>query len=158
MLFRPDLGPKTGHVPANVRRIGRRGRPVSLVVAVVLLAAFWVALVSLTGWGIANGRTDGPGDAVGWMAFWTAVAALILWRVWRGGRTAIAYMAAFGMMIGIVFLAATVIFAVLMVVMPAGGPALMGVAYLLPGVLAGVALLTAARLLRRPEVREWAGR
>jgi hypothetical protein len=132
------------------------GRPRSLVVAVGLFVAFWVASAGMATWGIghehqASGRT---GEVVG-VAFWTVVFALVVWRVWRGGRTAITFMARIAAMIGTVFLAGMVAFAVLIFAAPPGGSAPV---YLLPGLLAGGALLTAGILLRRPEVSRWAGR
>jgi hypothetical protein len=155
-MFPPELGSGPGDI-GPVRRVGRRGRPLSLVVAVVLLAAFWVASAGMAGWGLIHHYTHDRAGDVGWMAFWTAVVALILWRVWRGGRTAIVYMAGFGTMIGLVILIGMVAFVVLAFVAPPGGSALTFLAYLLPGLLGGAALLTAGRLLRRREIREWGG-
>jgi hypothetical protein len=135
------------------------GRPRSLVVAVGLFVAFWVASAGMAMWGIGHGHqaSGRTGEVVG-VAFWTVVFALVIWRVWRGGRTAIAFMARIAAMIGTVFVGGMVAFAVLVFAAPPGGSAPEVLVYLLPGLLAGGALLTAGILLRRPEVSRWAGR
>jgi hypothetical protein len=155
-MFPPDLD--TGHRHTRrVRRVGRRGRPLTLVLAVVLFAAFWTASAGTAVWGVTRGRTDGAAGAIAGVTFWTAVVALLLWRVWRGGPNATRFMARAGTAIGAVMLAGMVAFAVLMVAMPPGGSPLTDVVYFLPGVCAGAALFTAGVLLRRREVREWGG-
>ncbi|WP_141953470.1 hypothetical protein [Actinoallomurus bryophytorum] len=135
------------------------GRPRPLVVAAGLLVAFWVASAVMALWRIGHEhRASGRTGALATVAFWTVVFALVIWRVWRGGRTAIAFMARVAAMIGTVFLAGMVAFAVLIFAAPPGGLAPDALVYLLPGLLAGGALLTAGILLRRPEVSRWGGR
>jgi hypothetical protein len=153
----PEPGAETGGLPgARVRRVGRRGRPLSLVVAVLLFAAFWAFSAGLAGLGVAHDPHGRAGGVAG-ITFWTAAFALVLWRVWRGGRIATVFMARIGAMLGIVFLLGMVVFTVLLFTAPPGGSALRALAYLLPSLLAGLALLTAGVLLRRREVSQWGG-
>jgi hypothetical protein len=156
-MFPPELDAKRDRPLGRVHRIGRRGRPLSLVVAVGLFGIFWVASAGLALWGVVNDESTGTGGSVAAIVFWTVVVGLLMWRMWRGGRRAIGFMAAIGTMIGAVFLLGMVAFTVLMVVSPPGGPLVRSFAYLLPGVVAGGALLTAGILLRRREVADWAG-
>jgi hypothetical protein len=138
---------------------GTAGRPRSLVVAVSLFVAFWAASAGMALWGIGHGhQASGRTGEVAGVAFWTVVFALVIWRVWRGGRTAIAFMARIAAMIGTVVLAGMVAIAVLTAAAPPGGAGPEVLVYLLPGLLAGGALLTAGVLLRSPEVSRWAGR
>ena len=113
-MFPPEMGPERDHrSPGRVHRIGRRGRPLSLVAAVGLFGIFWAASAGMALWGVVHGpATDKNGS---------------------------------------------VAFTVLMFVSPPGGSAVESVAYLLPGLIAGGALLTAGFLLRRREVSEWGG-
>jgi tellurite resistance protein TehA-like permease len=143
-MFPPEPDAKT---EGRVRRFGRRGRPLSLVVAVLLLAAFWVLSAGMAGLGVVHDRR-GRGSAVAGIAFWTVVFALVMWRVWRGGPAATTFVARIATMLGTVFLFGTAAFTVLL----AAAPGL--VVYLLPALLSGVALLTAGVLLRR-EVSRW---
>ncbi|MFB9838258.1 hypothetical protein [Actinoallomurus acaciae] len=158
-MLPPDLGPEgsePGRAPIRrVRTVGRRGRPLALVVAVACFAAFWVCSVGMAAWGVAHDRTGGHTGDVASIVFWTLVFALMLWRLWRGGRLAIAFMSRVGTLLGALFLAATVAFAVLFAADPPGGSALDFLPYLLPAPLSGAALLTAGLLLRRGEVFRW---
>ena len=149
-MIPPEPGTKTGGSSgARVRRrAGRRGRPLSLVVAVLLLASFWLLSVGMAGLGVVHDR-HGRASGVADIAFWTVVFALVLWRVWRGGPVATRYVARIAMTLGSVFLFGTVAFAFLLFTSPSGGPAQWFVIYLLPSLLAGAALLTAGALLRR---------
>jgi hypothetical protein len=153
-MFPPELDRPAGEI-RRVRRVGRHGRPLTLVVAVVLLAVFWGASVGLAVWGLT--REEDQAGALAAMAFWTLVVGLLLWRVWRGGARAIRFMAQIGRAIGSAILAGMAVFVILAVAMPSGEPGLIEVVYLLPGICSGAALLTAGILLRRREVREWAG-
>jgi hypothetical protein len=158
-MFPPESDPARGRRPSGrVHRIGRRGRPLSLVVAVGLFGVFWAASAGMALWGAVHGPAAGRNGSVAGVAFWTVVFALLMWRVWRGGRKAIGFLAMIGIRIGIVFLIGMVAFTVLMFVIPPGGSALTGAAYLLPGLAAGGALLTAGILLRRREVTDWSRR
>jgi hypothetical protein len=156
-MFPPELDPKGGRSPGRVHRIGRRGRPLSLVVAVGLFGIFWAASAGMALWGVVHGPATGKNGSVAGLVFWTVVFVLLMWRVWRGGRKAIGFMARIGTRFGIVFLIGMVAFTVLMFVLPPGGSAVTSMAYLLPGLVAGGALLTAGLLLRRSEVSEWGG-
>lgn len=135
------LPPEPDAPPEPVRR---RGRAASLVVALLLFAAFWAFSAGMAAWGVAHEPRD-RGGAVAALVFWTAMFALLLWRVWRGGPLATAFLARIGTMIGIVFLGGVVAFAVLMVTTGSGGSP----AYLLPCLLAGTALVAGGRLLGR---------
>jgi len=151
-MFPPEPDAKT---EGGVRRFGRRGRPLSLLVAVLLLAAFWVLSAGMAGLGVVHDRR-GRGSAVAGIAFWTVVFALVMWRVWRGGPAATTFVARIATMLGTVFLFGTAAFTVLLAAAPPGGLAPRLVVYLLPALLSGVALLTAGVLLRR-EVSRWRG-
>lgn len=153
-MFPPELDHHAGDI-RRVRRVGRHGRPLSLVVAVVLVAVFWGASAGTAVWGIAEAH--GQAGAAAGVAFWTLVVTFLLWRVWRGGARAIRFVARLGTAIGSAILAGMVVFAVLAVTMPPGEPGVIEVVYLLPGVFSGAALLAAGVLLRRREVREWGG-
>jgi hypothetical protein len=156
-MFPPEPGAETGGFSgARVRRVGRRGRPLSLVVAVLLFAAFWVCSAGMAGLGVAHDPHGRAGGVAG-IAFWTVAFALVMWRVWRGGRMATLFMARIGTMLGMVFLLGMVAFAVLLFTAPPGGSALKSLVYLLPVLLAGIALLAAGILLRRREVSQWGG-
>lgn len=160
-MLPPDRGPE-GSEPdrapiRRVRTVGRSGRPLSLVVAIVLFAAFWICSVGMAGWGVAHDRKGGHTSDVAYIVFWTLVFALMVWRLWRGGRVAIAFMSRAGTLLGALFLVATVAFAVLFASDPPGGSVLDFLPYLLPTPLSGAALLTAGLLLRRSEVFRWNG-
>jgi hypothetical protein len=155
-MFPPELTPKR-HSSGHVHRVGQRGRPLSLVVAVGLFGVFWVVSAGLALWGVAHEKNTGKSGSVSGIVFWTVVVILLMWRVWRGGRKAVRFMAGIGFTIGIVFLLGMVAFTVLLFVEPPGGSTVRAVAYFLPGVVAGGALLTAGILLRRSEVSEWSG-
>lgn len=157
-MFPPELDPKRDRrSPGQVHRIGRRGRPLSLVVAVGLFGIFWVVSAGLALWGVVHGPATDKNGSVAGLVFWTVVFVLLMWRVWRGGRKAITFTASIGTVVGIVFLIGMVAFTVLMFVSPPGGSTVRAVAYLLPGLVAGGALLTAGILLRRREVADWGG-
>jgi hypothetical protein len=155
-MFPPD--PESGLVPERrVRTVGRRGRPLSLVVAVLLFAAFWACSTGTSLWAVAHdGRGDHGRDLAG-LVFWTLVCTLLAWRLWRGGRVAIAVMARLGTLLGLLLLFTPAVFTVLYLVEPAGGSALAFVRSLLPALVSGGALLTGGRLLRRTEVVRWSG-
>ncbi|GLY84308.1 hypothetical protein Airi02_022370 [Actinoallomurus iriomotensis] len=161
VMLPPEPGPEgsePGRAPVRrARTVGRRGRPLSLVVAILLFAAFWICSVGTAMWGLAHDRKGGHGGDVAYIVFWTLVFALMVWRLWRGGRVAIAFMSRVGTLIGGLCVVATVAFAVLFATDPPGGSALDFVPYLLPTPVAGVALLTAGLLLRRREVSRWSG-
>jgi cation transport ATPase len=157
-MFPPGLDSKQGHrSPEQVRRIGRRGRPASLVGAILLLVVFWTFSAGTALWGVLHDHGHDQGSTVAALVFWTVVFTLLMWRAWRGGRKAIAATARIATMLGIVFLIGMVAFTVLLFIAPPGGSVVKSVAYLLPCLLAGVALLTAGILLRRREVSEWSG-
>lgn len=157
-MFPPGLDSKRGHrSPEHVRRIGRRGRPASLVGAILLLVVFWTFSAGTALWGVLHDHGHDQGSTVAGLVFWTVVFALLMWRAWRGGRKAIAATAWIATMLGIVFLIGMVAFTVLFFIAPPGGSVVKSVAYLLPCLLAGVALLTGGILLRRREVSEWSG-
>jgi hypothetical protein len=138
---------------APPRTVGRRGRPLTLVVAVALFAAFWCGLTAMAVVGLT--REPSGGNIAG-LVFWTVAVALLLWRVWCGGPRAISFMERVGTLLGLVYAGGMVAFLVLMVMLPhAGGPRWHALPYLLPGLASGVALFAAGRLLRRPEVRRW---
>jgi len=157
-MFPPELDPKRGRrSPGHVHRIGRRGRPLPLVVAIGLFGVFWVVSAGLALWGVVHGPATDQNGSVAGLVFWTVVFVLLMWRMWRGGRKAITFMASIGTVVGIVFLIGMVAFTVLMFVHPPGGSEVRSVAYLLPSLVAGCALFTAGRLLRRSEVSDWGG-
>jgi hypothetical protein len=147
----PEPGAETDGLSGA--RVRRRGRPPSLVVAVLLFAAFWAVSAGMAGLGVAHDPRGRAGGVAG-IAFWTAAFALVLWRVWRGGRTATVFLARIGMMLGIVFLLGTAAFTVLLFTAPPGGSTPKALAYLAPSLLAGLALLAGGVLLRR-EVSRW---
>jgi hypothetical protein len=155
-MFPPESGSEAQG--ARVRTVGRHARPFSLVVALGLLTAFWTGAASMAVWGMTHrhGAAGRTGDVAG-VVLWSLVFALLAWRVWRGGRTAIMIMGRLGTFIGVVFLAGMVAYTVLFLADPASGSVTGFLPYLLPGLASSTALLTAGVLLRRREVSRWSG-
>lgn len=136
--------------------VGRYGRPVAVIVAVLLFAVFWCGSVGMAAWGVAHQTHGAKGGDVAGLVFWTAVIGLLLWRVWRGGPSATAFMAKIGMGLGLVM--ALGMLALLVLSLSASsdisGPFALAA---LPGLVSGGCLLTGGILLRRREVTHWVG-
>lgn len=145
----------TAFAPGIYVRDGREvprglGRPWGVVVAVALVAAFWIPSMGYaTLWSSSGG--DATDVAMG--SFWTAVMVAWLARVWAGGTLAIGFMAWTARFLGAAFLIVMVLY---------GGMTLSSdnserADLLRPasGVLLGAGLLVSGLLLRRAGVREW---
>jgi hypothetical protein len=150
-MLPPD--PETLRDTTPHRTVGRRGRPLTLVVAVALFAVFWCGVTAMGVVALTHDRSAGN---IAGVVFWTVAVALLLWRVWCGGRRAISFMERVGTLLGLVYLGGMVAFLVLLAALPhAGGARWHALAYFLPGLVSGAALFAAGRLLNRPEVRRW---
>ena len=152
-MFPPELGEAAG---GRSRRVGQRGRPLSLVVSVGLFVVLWTGLVGMAMWEAVHARyAEGRISEVIGIAFWSMVFALLVWRVWRGGPMAIRFMGRIGTMIGVLWLAGTVAFTIFAA--SSGGSVPQSLSSGLPGLLGGCVLVTAGSLLRRRDVARWAG-
>ncbi|WP_141578658.1 hypothetical protein [Actinomadura sp. WMMA1423] len=120
----------------------------------VWVGLYWavVTVFSLVGAGTVTG------EAAGYAAFWTAVVALWMWRVWCGGRMAVHYLRQVLLAFG-VLVPGGVLLAVLVVAtgFELGGdwPTLRLVLLTLPMIAFGAVSFVLSRLLRRPAVIEW---
>ncbi|QFG21166.1 hypothetical protein [Actinomadura sp. WMMB 499] len=132
-----------------------RSRPRAVVASVGLLSLYWAAaLAAAIGAGAvaADGRHAVFGTAM--TAFWTAVVALWLRRVWTGGPVAVGITARLATVMGVLFLGGTALLGLIAFeVLRQDG--LIGFWVVLPGLLGGAAMLAAGRLLLRDDVLEW---
>lgn len=124
--------------------------PLAVMASTMLFAGLWIASLRLGG----QLPPDGGLKDVIYPALFTLVLAAALVAVWRGRSTAVSAMSYLGIFGGSLII---VIIAILSLVAFTYRHALDALRPLevLPGLVAGVALLVAGWLLRRPSVRDW---
>ncbi|MGP4024291.1 hypothetical protein [Actinomadura sp. 3N407] len=142
--FAPGIYVRDGRdVPRGLRR------PWVVVVAVVLVSAFWIPAM-----GYATFRSSGGGDAadVAMGSFWTAIMVAWLVRVWAGGPLAVGSLGWIARFLGPVFLIVMAWYGMNLSNGDGEGADLLRPA---AGVLFGAGLLVTGLLLKRADVREW---